>query len=433
MTKRHLMPPVALLTVLPTIAIAQDGRIDVADSGDTAWLLAAAVLSFLTVPGIALFHAGRIHRRNAGSVMLQCLGIMALVSVLWVTVGYTLAFGQASGGWLGQGNAWMLMTLGNVRGDTAVPESAFALFQLSFAVLAPALMTGAWAERARFGWVMAFAGMWSLVVYAPVAHWIWGGGWVATGVGTLDWAGGIVVNLTAGVSSLAVAAMLGRRKGQTKGDNAAPSPLLALTGGALLWIGWLAMIGGSALAASDDAAAAIIAGHVAAAAGALVWGLLERMTAGTCSLIGVATGAVAGLASISAGAGYVSPGAAIVIGAIGGGACYFATRLMRGKLAFVDDALGIMAVHGIGGAVGAALLAPFLAERLGGVGYGQGMNAIAQVVAQGVGITVVTAWAAVASVILAVMASIVFPMRVSEETESLGLDIATHGAPGSRD
>lgn len=433
MTKRHALPPAALLTLAPAIAFAQDGRIDVADSGDTGWLLAAAIMSFLTVPGIALFHAGRVHRRNAGSVILQCLGIMALVSVAWVIVGYTLAFGQAAGGWLGQGNAWMLITLGNVRGDTAVPESAFALFQLSFAVLAPLLMTGAWAERARFGWVMAFAGLWSLVVYAPVAHWIWGGGWLASGVGTLDWGGGIVVNLTAGVSSLVVAAMLGRRKGQAPNDNAPPAPLLALSGAALLWIGWLAMMGGSALAASDDAAAAIIAAHVAAATGALVWSVLERTTTGTCSLIGMATGAVAGLATISAGAGYVSPGAAIAIGAIGGAACHFALRLMRRKLAFVDDALGIMAVHGIGGGVGAALLAPFLAERLGGVGYGDGMNAIAQVVAQGVGITVVAAWAAVASVILAVMASIVFPMRVSEETERLGLDIATHGAPAMQD
>jgi Amt family ammonium transporter len=427
MTKQRLLPFATLLTALaPTAAFAQDGRLDVADSGDTAWLLAAAVLALLVLPGLALFHAGRVRRKNAGSVLLQCGAIFAAVSVLWVVVGYTLAFGNVAGGWLGQGNAWMLMGLGNVRAGTTVPESGYALFQMVFAALAAMAMTGAWAERARFGWAVAFASLWSLVVYAPVAHWIWGGGWLAAGVGTLDWAGGIAVNVTAGTSALVVAVMLGRRKGVAPGATTPHAPALAIAGAALLWIGTLALVGGAAIAANDDAAAAIIAAHVAAGAAALTWLLLERLTGGKPGATGFATGAVAGLATVSSAAGFVSPGAAVLFGVAGALVAYFAMRLVRRKL-MIDDALGVFAVHGMSGAVGALLLAPFLAERLGGVGYAPGMNAIAQVVAQGVGLAVVIVWSAVASVILALMVSLLFPMRVSEDAEREGLDAASHG------
>jgi Amt family ammonium transporter len=427
MIKQRLLPFATLLPALaPTAAFAQDGRLDVADSGDTAWLLGAAVLALLVLPGLALFHAGRVRRKNAGSVLLQCGAIFAAVSVLWVVVGYTLAFGNVAGGWLGQGNAWMLMSLGNVRAGTTVPESGYALLQMVFAVLAAMVMTGAWAERARFGWAVAFAGLWSLVVYAPVAHWIWGGGWLAAGVGTLDWAGGITVDVTAGTSALVVAVMLGRRKGVAPGTTSPHAPALAIAGAVLLWIGTLALIGGSAIAANDDAAAAIIAAHVAAGAAALTWLLLERLTGGKPGATGFATGAVAGLATVSSAAGFVSPGAAVLFGVAGALVAYFAMRLLRRKL-MIDDALGVFAVHGMSGAVGALLLAPFLAERLGGVGYAPGMNAIAQVVAQGVGLAVVIVWSAVASVILALMVSLLFPMRVSEDAEREGLDAASHG------
>lgn len=430
MTKQRLLPIAATaLALVPGAALAQDGRIDVTETGDTAWLLAAAVVALLALPGLALFHAGKIRRKNAGSVLIQSGAICAVASVLWIMVGYTLAFGDVGGGWLGKGNAWMLIGLGNVRLGTGVPESAFVLFQLAFAMLAPALMVGAWAERARLGWVLAFTALWTLAVYAPVAHWIWGGGWLAQGVGTLDWSGGIVVHTSAGVSALVMAAMLGWRKGVVQGYVAPHSPMLAIAGAGLLWISALAFAGGSALAANDDAAAAITATHIAAAAAALAWMLLERLTGGRPTAVGFATGAVAGIATVGAAAGYISPGAAIVFGVVGALACFFAMRIVRLTLK-VDDALGVFAVHGVGGMVGALLLAPFLAQTLGGVGYAPGMNPIAQLVAQAVALAVVAVWSVVASAILALTASLAFPMRVSEDAEREGLDFASHGERG---
>ncbi|WP_404481320.1 ammonium transporter [Novosphingobium sp. BL-52-GroH] len=426
MTKQRLLPIAAALALLPGAALAQDGRIDVADGGDTAWLLASCALAMLALPGLALFHAGRVRRKNVLSVMVQCGAIFALASILWIVVGYTLGFGEVGGGWLGKGNAWMLIDLGNVRQGTAVPESVFALFQLVFAALAPALMAGAWAERARLGWVVVFGGLWSLVVYAPVAHWVWGGGWLAESVGTLDWAGGIVVQTSAGVTALVIAIMLGRRKGVPLGHVIPHSPALTIAGAALLWIGWLGLSGGSALAANDDAAAAILAMHVSAASAALAWLLVERVTAGKPTAVGFATGAIAGIATVSPAAGYISPGAAILFGVAGALACYFAMELVRRKLK-VDDALGIFAVNGVGGMLGSLLLAPFLSQGLGGIGYGEGMNPIAQLVAQAAGLAVVAVWAAVGSVILALMASLAFPMRVSEDAERDGLDAASLG------
>ncbi|MFT4056043.1 MAG: ammonium transporter [Novosphingobium sp.] len=422
----RLLLPAALAVLGPTAAFAQDGRLDVADGGDTAWLLAASVLALLVLPGAALFYAGQVRAKNALSILIQCGAIFAAACTLWVMVAYTLAFGDVAGGWLGKGNAWMLIALGNVRTGTAVPESTYALFQMVFAALAPTLIVGACAERARFGWIVAFAALWSLVVYAPVAHWVWGGGWLAQGVGTLDWAGGIVVNVTAGVSALVIAVMLGRRKGVVQGMTAPHAPALSIAGAALLWVGWLALSGGSAVAANDDAAAAIIAMHVGAAAAAMAWLLVERLTLGKPTAIGFASGAVAGLATLAPAAGFVSPGAAVLMGVMGGVTCHFAMWLVRRKL-LIDDALGVFAAQGVGGIVGALLLAAFLSEGLGGVGYGEGMNPVAQLAAQGIGVLVVTVWSLVGTVILALMASLAFPMRVSEDAEREGLDSATHG------
>jgi Amt family ammonium transporter len=410
----------------PTVSFAQDGRLDVADGGDTSWMLAASVLALLALPGLALFYAGQVRAKNALSILVQCGAIFAAASMVWIIVGYTIAFGDVAGGWLGKGNAWMLISLGNVRTGTNVPESAYALYQMVLATLAPALFVGAGAERARFGWIVTFAALWGLVVYAPVAHWLWGGGWLAVGVGTLDWAGGIVVNVTAGVSALVVAVMLGRRKGVTQGVVAPQSPALSIAGMALLWIGWLALSGGSAIAANDDAAAAIIAMHVGSAAAAMTWLLVERLTAGKSTATGFATGAMAGLATLAPAAGFVSPGSALLLGALGGIICHFAALLVRRKL-LIDDALGVFAIQGIGGILGSLLLAVFLSESLGGVGYGDDMNPVAQLAAQGIGVLVVAVWSLVGTVILALMASLAFPMRVSEDAEREGLDGATHG------
>ena len=427
MIKQRLLPLAALLAFLPGAAFAQDGRTDVANSGDTAWLLTSSALVLLmAMPGLSLFYGGLVRAKNFLSVLVQCGAIAAIASVLWVAVGYTLAFGKVSNGWLGGGNAWMLIQLGNVRQATAVPESAFVLFQMTFAAITPALMAGAWVDRARFGWVITFCALWSLVVYAPVAHWIWGGGWLASGMGTLDWAGGIVIHTSAGVSALVIAIMLGRRNGFPQTLMLPHSPSLTMAGAALLWVGWFGFNGGSALSANDDAAAAIIATHVAAATAALVWLLVERFTVGKPTSIGFATGAIAGLATVTPAAGFISPGAAILFGAAGAIVCYFAIQLVKQKLE-IDDSLDVFAVHGVGGILGSLLLGVFMSEGLGGVGYSEGMTMGTQMAAQFVGVGVTIIWSIITSVILAVMASVVFPMRVSEDAEREGLDITSHG------
>ncbi|MGE4306217.1 MAG: ammonium transporter [Novosphingobium sp.] len=427
MTKPRLLALAAVLAVLPGVAFAQDGQLDVANSGDTAWLLASSALVMLmAMPGLSLFYGGLVRTKNFLSVLVQCGAIAAVASLVWIVVGYTLSFGSVTNGWLGGGNAWMLISLGNVRESTTVPESAFVLFQMTFAAITPALMAGAWVDRARFGWVITFCALWSLVVYAPVTHWIWGGGWLSAGVGTLDWAGGIVIHTTAGVSALVIAVMLGKRKGYPQTLMLPHSPALTMAGAALLWVGWFGFNGGSALQANDDAAAAIIATHAAAATAAMVWLLVERIMVGKPTSVGFATGAIAGLATVTPAAGFISPGAAILFGAAGAVVCYFAIQLVKQKLQ-VDDSLDVFAVHGVGGMLGSVMLGLFMAESLGGVGYADGMNMIAQTFAQLIGVGIAIIWSVIASVILALMASMVFPMRVSEDAEREGLDITSHG------
>ncbi|MEJ2407780.1 MAG: ammonium transporter [Novosphingobium sp.] len=427
MIKQRLLPLAAAWALVPGAAFAQDGRIDVANSGDTAWLLASsAFVVLMALPGLSLFYGGLVRTKNFLSVLVQCGAVAAMASVLWIIVGYTLSFGDVTNGWLGSGNAWMLTALGNVRANTSVPESAFALFQMTFAAITPALMIGAWVDRARFGWVVAFCALWSLVVYAPVTHWIWGGGWLSASVGTLDWAGGIVIHTTAGISALVVAIMLGKRKGFPQTLMLPHSPALTMAGAGLLWAGWFGFNGGSALAANDDAAAAIIATHVAAATAAMAWLAVERLTVGKPTGIGFATGAIAGLATVTPAAGYISPGAAILFGTAGAVVCFFAIQLVKQKLE-IDDSLDVFAVHGVGGMLGSVLLGVFMSESLGGVGYGEHMNMVAQTVAQLIGVGVTLIWSVIMTVILALMASLLFPMRVSEDAEREGLDITSHG------
>lgn len=427
MTKPRLLAFAAVLAVLPGVAFAHDGQLDVANSGDTAWLLASSALVLLmAMPGLSLFYGGLVRTKNFLSVLVQCGAIAAVASLVWIVVGYTLSFGSVTNGWLGGGNAWMLISLGNVRESTTVPESAFVLFQMTFAAITPALMAGAWVDRARFGWVITFCALWSLVVYAPVTHWIWGGGWLSAGVGTLDWAGGIVIHTTAGVSALVIAVMLGKRKGYPQTLMLPHSPALTMAGAALLWVGWFGFNGGSALQANDDAAAAIIATHAAAATAAMVWLLVERIMVGKPTSVGFATGAIAGLATVTPAAGFISPGAAILFGAAGAVVCYFAIQLVKQKLQ-IDDSLDVFAVHGVGGMLGSVMLGLFMSESLGGVGYADGMNMVAQTFAQLIGVGITIIWSVIASVILALMASMVFPMRVSEDAEREGLDITSHG------
>ena len=422
----------ALALFAPLAARAQDSAVDAADSGDTAWILvASALVLMMAAPGLTLFYGGLVRAKNFLSVLVQCGAIVAAASLLWVMVGYTLAFGAPSGGgpasgWIGGGSALMLNNLGNVRAGTAIPESAYALFQMCFAAITPALMAGAWVDRARFGWVVAFAALWGLVVYAPVAHWVWGGGWLAARLGTLDFAGGIVVHTTAGVSALVVAALLGKRAGFPRTLMLPHSPALTMAGAALLWVGWFGFNGGSALAANDDAAAASINTHVAACAAAQMRLVIERFAVGKATSIGFATGAIAGLATVTPAAGFISPGAALVFGIAAASVCYPMIQLVKFRLQ-IDDSLDVFAVHGVGGIVGSMLLGAFLSPALGGTGYGEHMGMASQLVAQAIGVGVVAVWSAVASAILAVAVNLVFPMRVSEDEEREGLDLSSHG------
>lgn len=427
MIKRALLSIPSLLAVLPERAMAQEARIDLSNSGDTAWIMAAAgLVLLLALPGIALYNFGSVGRRNGLSVVIQSFALAAVVTVLWGIVGYTLAFGDITGGWIGGGNAWMLIELGNVRGGTDTPESAFALFQIVVAALAPALMVGAWAERARFGWVMTFGALWTLIVQAPITHWIWGGGWLSRNLGVLDWAGGLVIFTSAGVSALVVAAILGRRSLFSGMPPIPHNPALSLVGAAMAWVGALGLSGGWAVAANDDAAAAMISAHLAIAAAIVTWAGIERLASGRIKALGLGKAAMAGIATIAPAAGYISPGASILFGMLGAGAGYLASRVVRARFQ-VDDALDVFAVPGLCGALGSLLLGAFLSNTLGGVGYYGDMSMISQIIAQASALAVVVFWSAMATAIVALMASLVFPMRVSEDAERAGLDASSHG------
>jgi Amt family ammonium transporter len=320
----------------------------------------------------------------------------------------------------------MLLNLGNVRANTAIPESAFALYQMCFALITPALMVGAWVDRARFGWVIGFCALWGLIVYAPSAHWVWGGGWLSSKFGTLDFAGGIVVHTTAGISALVVALLLGKRAGFPKTLMLPHSPSLTMAGAALLWVGWFGFNGGSALAANDDAASAIINTHAAACVAALVWLIIEKFAVGKPTSVGFATGAIAGLATVTPAAGFIAPGAAMVLGALAALVCYPMIQLVKQRLQ-IDDSLDVFAVHGVGGMIGSVLLAVFISPSFGGTGYAEGMDMTRQLIAQFAGVGIVALWSAFATVICALMVSMVIPMRVTEDEEREGLDITSHG------
>ena len=426
---RKLLAALALVAV-PGAAYGQDPYAAAGDSGDTAWILVSSALVLLmTLPGLSLFYGGLVRTKNFLSVALQCGAVAGLASVLWIVAGYTIAFGNLGTGWIGGGNAWMLIDLGNVREGTFIPESTFALFQMTFAAITPALMVGAWVDRARFSWVLGFCALWSIVVYAPVAHWIWGGGWLAERFGVLDFAGGIVVHTTAGVSALVIALLLGKRDGFPKVLMLPHAPGLTMIGAMLLWVGWFGFNGGSALAATDDASSAILNTHAAAAMAALTWILVEKFTVGKPTSVGFATGAIAGLATVTPAAGFISPGAAILFGIAGGVVCYGAIQLVKQKL-HIDDSLDVFAVHGVGGMLGSLMLGVFLSPALGGTGFAEGFGMVNMVSAQFVGIVVVAVWSAIASAILALGVSLVFPMRVSPDDERDGLDIASHGERG---
>lgn len=398
-----------------------------ANSGDSAWILtSSALVLMMTLPGLALFYGGLVRAKNFLSVLVQCGAIAALASVIWIVVGYSLAFSVNGNGYIGSPDNFMFNgLLDSVREDQSIGELAFALFQMTFAIITPALIVGAWVERARFGWVVAFSALWSLLVYIPVTRWVWGGGFLAE-QGVIDFAGGIVVHTTAGISALVVALMLGKRIGFPKTLMLPHSPALTVAGAGLLWVGWFGFNGGSALAANDAAASAIINTHVAASVAALVWMLIERIKVGKSTAVGFATGAVAGLATITPAAGTVGPGGAVIIGLLAGLVCFWFVGLIKGTLK-IDDSLDVFAVHGVGGMMGTLLLAVFASESFGGVGYAEDASMASQLWVQLKGVAIVAVYSAVVTLIIGYMVSMVLPMRVNEDQERDGLDIASHG------
>jgi len=380
---------------------------------DTAWIIVAtALVLFMTLPGLALFYGGLVRSRNVLSVFMHCYAIACLMSVLWLVVGYSIAFGGGTSGYWGGLDK---MFLGGVTVDTlsgTIPEVLFFAFQMTFAVITPALIVGAYVERINFAFVLIFSGLWMLICYAPVVHWIWGGGMLADGgifgeTGARDFAGGIVVHQTAGLAALVLAVMLGARKDTSKPPH---NPGYVMIGAAMLWVGWFGFNGGSQLAADGGAAMALTVTHISAATASLTWALWERLKYGKASLVGLVTGTIAGLASITPASGFVGPVEALVIGAIAGVLCQEAVNLVRNGLK-IDDTLDVFAVHGVGGIFGTLMIAVF----------GQGTW-----VAQLGSLAIVGVFTIVVTVVIALIAKAVVGMRVDEETESTGLDIAQH-------
>ncbi len=397
----------------------------VVNSGDTAWILTASALVLLmTLPGLVLFYGGLVRTKNFLSVGMHIFGICCLTSLIWVAIGYSLVFSEG-GNFIGGTGLAMLSGLGEVFPGTTIPESSFVLFQMTFAIITPALMVGAWVERARFGWVMVFSALWMLLVYIPVAHWMWGGGWLAQ-LGALDFAGGIVVHTTAGISALVIAILLGRREGFPKKMIPPHGAALTMTGAALLWVGWFGFNGGSGLTADFGAGSAILNTHLAASAAALTWAAIEKIRFGKSTGIGIATGVIAGLATITPAANVVSPGSALLLGLMAAIVCFAGVGLIKRRFA-IDDSLDVFAVHGVGGMLGALMLAVLMAPTLGGTGFAPGITMTSQLVAQLIAIGVVALWSLVATAGLAWIVGLVFPMRATKEQEQEGLDLSQHG------
>ena len=383
------------------------------NGADTAWIMVATgLVLFMSLPGLALFYGGLVRARNVLSVFMQVFGIAALISVLWLLVGYSIAFGEAGPLWGGLAKAGLRgITTESLHGT--LPEVLFFTFQMTFAIITPALIVGAYAERISFGFVMLFSALWMLVVYAPVTHWIWGGGMMADGgifgaTGTRDFAGGIVVHETAGLAALLLAVMLGARRNRTTPPH---SPGLTAIGAGMLWVGWFGFNGGSQLAADGQAAMAITVTHLSAAAASLSWMAWERIKFGRASMIGLVTGSIAGLASITPAAGYVGPLEALLIGGVAGVLCQEAVDLIRHRLA-IDDTLDVFAVHGVGGIFGTMMVAA--------LGHGAWVAQLGALALVGV-YTLAVTW------VLARAINLVLPMRVDAETEHTGLDLGTHG------
>jgi len=414
-----------LLGLLPSLAQADELNV-----GDTAWILTSTVLVlFMTIPGLAMFYAGLVRSKNVLSVLMQCFAITCMVSLLWLVFVYGLAFGDGGSmnKWIGGFDKLMLASVTRDSMSGSIPESVFSMFQLTFAIITPALIVGAFAERMKFSAMLWFSALWLIVVYAPVTHWVWGGGWLQE-MGLLDFAGGTVVHVNAGAAALVAALVLGPRKGFP--GTAMPPHNLTMTvaGAAMLWVGWFGFNAGSALAANGDAGMAMLVTHISAAAGSLAWMTMEWVRHGKPSVLGIVTGMVAGLGTITPASGFVGPAAALIIGLSAGVVCYLATSLFK-RVLHIDDSLDVFPVHGIGGIIG-TLFAGVFVGTLGGAGLAEGMTTGGQVWVQFIGVVATFIYCAVLSWVLLKIIDAVIGLRVTRDEETEGLDIVLHDETG---
>ena len=418
-----------MLLILPIQAFSDD-----LNAANTSWVLTStALVLFMTIPGLSLFYGGLVRSKNVLSVLMQCFAITCLASIIWFAFGYSLAFGDG-----GSMNAYIgnldniflgKLTEYSMAGD--IPESVFAMFQMTFAIITPALIVGAFAERMRFSAMLLFSGLWLVAVYAPITHWVWGGGWLGE-MGLLDFAGGTVVHITAGVGALVAALVLGNRKGFPRQAMPPHNLTMTVTGAGMLWVGWFGFNGGSALAANGDAGMAMLVTHISAAAGSLSWMMMEWTKHGKPSVLGIVTRMVAGLGTITPASGFVGPAGALVIGFSAGIICYYATQAIKQRFQ-IDDSLDVFPVHGVGGMLGTLLAGIFASDALGvfsGQGYNEGMDMVSQVSVQLVGIIATFAYTAVITYALLKLVDKLLVLRVDEEGEMRGLDLVEHDERG---
>jgi len=415
----------ALLLIVPETAAAAEAQMN---GANTAWILTStALVLFMTLPGLALFYGGLVQSKNVLSVFMQCFAIACLMSVLWLIGGYSLAFsdGGAANAFIGGLDKAFLSGIGmdTLSGD--LPEPLFFMFQMTFAIITPALIVGAYPERMKFSAVLLFSALWLFLVYIPVCHWVWGGGWLGD-MGTFDFAGGLVVHATAGTSALIVVMSLGARQGFPSQLHPPHSPGMTMMGAAMLWVGWFGFNAGSAVAANGAAAMAMTVTHLSAATASLVWVVIEWRKFGKPSLVGIVTGTIAGLATITPASGYVGPIGGLGIGLAGGVVCYYAVAFVKGVWK-LDDSLDVFAVHGVGGILGTILAAVFAAEALGGVGFGKDGSMGAQLTTQVIGVAATVAWSVIVTWIIVKIVEGATGLRTSDDEITEGLDLSYHG------
>ena len=417
----------ALFVCLPSLGLA-----DELSGANTSWILTStALVLFMTIPGLSLFYAGLVRSKNVLSVLMQCFAITCLASIAWVVFGYSMSFsdGGSFNQWMGSITQNLFLSdvsRSSMSGD--IPETVFVMFQMTFAVITPALVIGGFAERMKFSAVLWFTILWLAVVYFPVCHWVWGGGWLSD-KGALDFAGGLVVHITAGVGALIAAMVLGSRHGFPQTPLPPHNMTMTVTGAGMLWVGWFGFNGGSALAANGDAGMAILVTHISAAVASLTWMTIEWVKYGKPSVLGIVTGMVAGLGSITPASGFVGPMGAIVIGLSAGFICFSATNFMKRTLK-IDDSLDVFPVHGVGGIIGTLLAGIFVASQYGGAGLADGMTIADQFSVQLTAVIAVIIWTAVASYIILKIIDMICGLRVNDEIERNGLDISEHEEKG---